>query len=110
MTEIRVITENLPGYKFPYSNVIPDSVIGYTLVQAKSDGVWEPRWCLVDMDGNPIAIFEADSFDDMSAGIVAQKAADFVMDMHELGFEETGNETTVALSRHDNESFSFEFE
>jgi hypothetical protein len=107
--EIRVITENLPSYKFPYASILPSMIFGYTLIQARGeDRVWEPRWCLVDMEGTALAIFEADSFDNLDADAVAQAASEFIMDMHELSEDETGNAVSVEHIHGDNESQSFE--
>ncbi len=107
--ELRVITTDLPGYKFPYAPVNTDIAFGYTLVQARSeDGVvWAPRWCLIDTDGTPLAIFEADSFEGLDSDSLAQKASEFLMDLHELGEEETGVKTEVLNINNDNESHSY---
>jgi hypothetical protein len=109
MGEIRSIEENLPDYNFPNNSVDPEQVMGYSLVQSRTDGVWEPRWCLIDSDGNPLVIFEADSFEDLSPVIVAQKAAEFVMELHQLSEEETGHRIQADF-KHGNGSESYTFE
>lgn len=96
MSELRVVTEDLPDYRFPYSSLSPGSVGGYTLVQARANNKWQPRWCIVDMDGLILAVVEADSFDGLSVEKVTLKAYEYIQSLHGLGEEETGIPAQVA--------------
>lgn len=106
MNKIRIITEDLPGYKFPY--VSNDTQIGYSLIQARGDDDWEPRWCLIDMIGTVLAIIEADSFDGLTPEDVSREAANFIMELHGLGEEDVGARTDVRASRQNGiDSYSY---
>ena len=109
---IRILTDDLPSYKFPYtiSNGSAESAFGYTLVQSydKKKDDWIPCWCLIDSDGTPLAIIEADYFDEISPETLAQKASEFVMEMHGLGEEDTGKPVEVSKKHADDESYQFE--
>lgn len=108
MSEIRVITEDLPDYKFPYSSLSPGSIAGYTVVQAREEGQWQPRWCVVDMDGSVIAILEADSFEGLSAQAVTDAAYNFILGEHGLSEEDTGLKPLVEEIDHSDESYSYQ--
>jgi hypothetical protein len=85
MNNIRIETDNLPTYMFPVHPMDTDGGINpfaFTLVQAKEDNQWVPRWLIVDADGISLGRLEADSFDDLDPAIVAKLAADFVLELH----------------------------